>query len=399
MDGMDSMDSIGRTGRADRAGGEAERERELEALAAAVEAAMAAEDLFGDLGATLDARQRALTTIFRRLAQVLHPDKYARAAAKGVAHGAFVKATALKGHAEAKIRAGTYGDRDAPVAPLVVTTRRRSYVVGPLVAHGDLCDLYDCRFDDDGRERRAVLKLATSPGDSDLVENEASVLRALYPARAREEKFYRYLPRLEETVVLRGDDGTERRANVLSAYPEHVSAAEILGAYPRGLDFRDVVWMYKRVLVALGFVHRQGFVHGAILPPHVLVHPTDHGARIVDWCYAARRGETVRALVKPYEAFYAPEIPARRAPSAATDIFMATKCAVALMGGDPRAGALGALPETVPKALARFLSTCLAPAEARRPDDAWEVHDDLDALLRRLVGERKYRPLAMPPRT
>jgi hypothetical protein len=65
------------------------------------------------------------------------------------------------------------------------------------------------------------------------------------------------------------------------------------------------------------------------------------------------------------------------------------------VGGDPAARRL---PPSVPEPLARFLVTCLAPCPARRPDDAWRLHEDLDELLRRLVGTPRYRPLATPAR-
>jgi serine/threonine protein kinase len=181
--------------------------------------------------------------------------------------------------------------------------------------------------------------------------------------------------------------------NVLERYASHVTLEEVMRAYPRGLPFRDAVWMGKRLLAALGFVHRRGLVHGAVLPPHVLVHPVNHGARLVDWAYAAKDGERVRAMSAPWRAYYAPEIPARGAVSPATDIYMAVATIVALLGGDVGAKRL---PREVPEPLARFFATCLAPSPARRPDDAWKLHEDLDELLRRLVGEPKYRPLKMP---
>lgn len=380
---------------------------ELETLSKAVTAAAACEDVFGeladlgDLSATLGDRLRALAAIYRRLAKVLHPDRYRSRAHQAVAHAGLVRLNALREGAEAKLRRGTYGDRAAPAAPepaahsTVLTHRDRTYVVGAPFARGDLCRLYDGRREAPGAPERVVVKIVACAGDGDLLEHEAAVLGELYPRGQREEKFYRYLPRLEDSFVLRGDGGTERRVNVLAAYPEHVSLAEVMGAHPRGLDVRDVAWMLKRLLAALGFVHREGFVHGAVVPPHVLVHPLEHGARLVDWCYASRGGAPIAAVSRAYRAYYPPEVLAKAAPTPATDIFMAATCAVALLGGNPMTHAL---PASVPSRFARLLETCLAPRATRRPDDAWALHDDLDALLGQLVGPSKYRPLAMPAR-
>jgi serine/threonine protein kinase len=343
------------------------------ALFERIESAATCEDLFGPLAGAADDQLHALSAAWRRIAREVHPDRHPARAAN--AQAAFVKATTLRRHAETKIRAGTYGDRRPPPAPTVITTRRRSYAVGGAIAHGDLCDLYETTFDG----IPAVMKVARSGADSDLVEREAETLRRLWPAGQPEEKFYRYLPCLLDSFVIDG-----RRANVIPRFGEHVSLADVMDAFPDGLDFRDVVWMTKRVLVALGFVHRNGLVHGAVLPPHVLVHPIDHGARLVDWCYAAPDATKVRAMSASFCDLVAPEIPKKQPASPATDIYMAAKCALRLLGTTD-----------APEPLRKFLATCTVASPARRPDDAWKLHEEFDELLMRLVGKPKYRPLEL----
>ena len=56
------------------------------------------------------------------------------------------------------------------------------------------------------------------------------------------------------------------------------------------------------------------------------------------------------------------------------------------------------MPDSVPPQFRAFLGSCLIEAQARRPDDAWALHEELDELLQRLVGKPRYRPLAMPAR-
>ncbi len=335
-----------------------------DALLLRVTEAAVAEDLFGALAGSTDEQLRALAAAYRRIARAVHPDRNASANAPA----AFVKATRLRDEAEAKLRAHAYGHGRPPLV------LGRDVLL--FVARGDLCDLY-ARGDD-------LVKLARSGADSDLLEREADALRRLWPDGEREARFYRYLPRLLESFVLRDENGAERRANVMPRFPEHVSLADVLEAFPRGADFRDAVWMLKRVLVALGFVHRRGLVHGAVLPPHVLVHPIDHGARIVDWCYSAEIGDRVRARVRAWEDLYAPEIAAREPATAATDMYMAAKCALRLLGT-----------ADAPHPLLEFLATCTVASPARRPDDAWALHEELDALLLRLVGKPTYRPLTI----
>jgi serine/threonine protein kinase len=339
------------------------------------------EDLFGVLEGTSDEKRRTLQSAYRELAQQVHPDKHPAIALR--AQEAFVALTRMKEIAERKIRAGTYGDRRPPPdarPPTVITTRTTTYRVGEMLFAGDVCDHYACSFDD----QQAVLKIARSPSDDDLVENEANVLGDLYPRDADDEKFRRYLPRLIDSFRMKSELGTLRRVVLLPSFGPWSTLEDVQQVYPRGLDFRDVVWMFKRLLVGLGWVHRQGYVHGAIVPPHVLVHPVHHGARIMDWGYAVKAGEKVRARVKRFADLYAPEVAAKEPATPATDIYMAARCARSM------------LDRNAPARLLEFLSTLTVAAPKRRPDDAWRVHEELDELLLRLVGKPKYRPLAMP---
>lgn len=358
------------------------------------------------------------------------------------------------------------------VPEIIETAGKRKFTVGKKLYGGDLADFYSSTYANGSGNVPVVIKIARDPRDNDLLENEVSVLRYLYPSTARDEKFYRYLPRLIDTAHLR-----DRRH--VSIFPEmvgYVTLADVMAAYPKGIDFRDMVWMFKRLLSGLGFIGQMGVVHGAILPSHVLVHPEGHGAKILDWSYALnfsalRKAATppapdppppvaapdpapapapaaappapatppsvwellrhnpfvdpipsiadpsdpgplpdltkmhVKALSVDYEAFYAPEIFRKEPPTPATDLFMAAKCVIALLGGNLETNQL---PEVISTSaelndksrgpLQAFLQVCLLPAQAKRPIDPWRVEEDLDNLLKRLVGPRKYRPFAMPPK-
>ena len=60
------------------------------------------------------------------------------------------------------------------------------------------------------------------------------------------------------------------------------------------------------------------------------------------------------------------------------------------------AAATGMLPESVPKAVRNFLTGCMLVSPAGRPDDAWDLHEEFDKVLRKLIGRPRYRALAMP---
>jgi serine/threonine protein kinase len=350
---------------------------DINGIAAAIAGARACEDLFGDLDGGADEKLRALSAAFARIAKRVHPDLNPRDAR--AAHDAFVRASELRRAAEAKIRAGTYGDRSAPAVPSVLRTKRRAYELGALVARGDVCDLFDCSFELDGVREHGVLKAARSRADNDLLANEASTLKSLAAGGTRGEGFLRHLPHLHDSFSVEG-----RRANVLESLSSHASLERVLAAYPQGLDFRDAAWMVKRLLSAIGFLHRRGVVHAAIIPSHVLVEPRDHGASLVGFCHAVPIGERARLVSKVFRDFFAPELFEKKPATPQSDIFSAGKCALALLDAD------------TPPPVRRFFETCVVRTPSRRPDDAWALHEELDALLRKLVGRPTFRPFVMP---
>src|SRR5690349_19560064 len=105
-----------------------------------VERAAVCEDLFGDLAAVEEEALRLLGARYRELGKSVHPDRH-RGDAHRVrrAHEAFLKLSRLKSEAERKLRAGSYGDRRR-VDVVTVTSGRRAYRVGDVVATGDVCE-------------------------------------------------------------------------------------------------------------------------------------------------------------------------------------------------------------------------------------------------------------------
>ena len=409
---------------------------ELKVAADNVSRAKVPEDVFGMLAGGPEERLRAAKATYHHLCKVVHPDKYAGVAAEAdVARVAFMRLTQLLSEAEVKIQAGTYGDRKpvptkvmGDTVPTVIQTPRRKYIVGGRIGTGDLCDVYSATFTEDGKDIPVAFKVAQSFEDNDLVEHEAKILKHLYPDDKADEKFYRYLCRLVDSFLMRGDSKRTRRVNVLHRLDEYHSVEDVHSRYPV-LDFRDAVWIFKRVLVGIGFVHKQRVVHGAVLPPHIMISPLNHGAKLIDWSYAVDLRETdpkatdvvgaadpvnawsrlmhkkpaadgpgpgcVKAISGPWRDFYAPEILEKRPVTPATDIYMAAKCMVYLVGGDPKTNVM---PDTVPAPLRSFLASLLVANQARRPDNAWQdVHDELDGLLRRLVGPPSFRDFPPMP--
>ena len=144
---------------------------------------------------------------------------------------------------------------------------------------------------------RVVLKLARPDvsGSEAALAQAAQSLEALQHSDAAGAPYF--TQRLPQPVVL----GTAR-SNFLSDRPALVLRApagywgsldEVLRRYHakgQALDARHAVWMWRRVLEVLAFVHDSGWVHQALLPENLLVHPGDHGVQIIGWSRAVRAG-------------------------------------------------------------------------------------------------------------
>lgn len=337
------------------------------------------EEVFGALP---DRSVGALKRRYRELATIAHPDHNPRAPA--AAAEAFKTLQHWYEAAQRKLLAGVYG-----AAPLITIASRQHHYVGyepPLI--GDLCDLYPA----DAEGMRVLLKVARSPRNSDLLAAEAAALRLIERELAGQQ-VRAHFPTLVEQVLITDTAGANHPTNVLRAEEQYVSLEQVLRAYPNGLDLRDAAWMFNRILAALGLTHGLGLVHGAVLPTHVLIRPSDHNGLLIDWCYSTAPGRALLALSPPYAGDYPPEVAARQPVSFATDLYMAARCLLRLLGGDP---ASQRLPDSVPRPVQTLLRACLIPAPQRRFADAWELYDEFQQILMQIYGKRHFRHFHMP---
>ena len=336
-------------------------------------------DIFGALAGD---PQVALKRRYRELVTIAHPDRNAHQVAE--ANEACKVLHEWYAAAQRQLSQGVYG-----AAPRIsAATKLHQYRGYAPPLPGDLCELYPAEAASDP----VLLKVARQARNNDLLQAEAQALRKI--ARALEGQPARaHFPTLVEHFLLRDTAGAQRHTNVLRAEAGFFSLAEVLRAYPAGLAAADAAWMFNRMLAALGVAHSLGIVHGAVLPTHVLVRPDDHNGMLIDWCYSVPAGEPLKAISPPYAADYAPEVIARQPVTPATDLYMAARCMVRLLGGHP---ATQELPASVPRPIRALLGACLLLAPQRRANDAWQVFEDFHEILGRLYGPPRFRPFHMP---
>jgi hypothetical protein len=143
--------------------------------------------------------------------------------------------------------------------------------------------------------------------------------------------------------------------------------------------------MVNRSLSVLGYTARQGVVHGAVLPPHLLFHPTEHGLKLADWCYAvtAESKKHIPAMLKDYKDYYPPEVKRKDQPTPSLDVFLLFQTFLA-------SGV------QIPKRFIGIFDHCLAQSPRSRPKDAWEVQDRWVELAKEEYGPPTFLRLEIP---
>jgi serine/threonine protein kinase len=341
------------------------------------------EDVFGNLPGSPLEQLGAVRTTFRQLAQACHPD---RQPGNPDAAVAFEKLRELRTAADTAIKAGSYGRRHGITKPIILTSRTRSYTLSSQSQRSDLADLYSAVTDPP--DRQFLLKVAREAQDNELLVTEAQVLRHLRTAdRPEAAGFLPMLPKLIESLRLTST-GPGRQVNAFVRAPGFYSLEQVREGHPHGLDPKHMAWMFRQLLLVLGYLHRRQVVHGAVLPHHVLIHPA-HDLLLVDFTAAVREpgstGAHIPYVSERYEDWYPPEVTAKQPPEPATDIAMAARCMSYLMAGQP-----------VPTRIEGFLASCSLPRLSRRPQDAWITRTEFTRLIEDLWGPRRRIPFTMP---
>jgi serine/threonine protein kinase len=367
-------------------------DQELESIASRLTSAGCPEDVFGKIEGLYDEMIFTLQKKYRAIARIVHPDLYQTESEQRLAHAAFHSLTNWLGKAREKIRSGAYGRKVDP-SRTVLRTRKNEYALDGSYVQERRFNLYPCSFMEDGRLHRAVLKVAREARDNSFAEREIRALRTL--SRSRDaEKFSAYIPNLIDHFVYE-NAGAERQAAVLEKYDGWYSLENVHHAYPHGIDPKDMAWMWRRLLVALGFAHTNGILHGAVLPRNVWILPEEHGLMLVNWERAVFDPFTMpggSSTISSEDAgWYSQEFLRGQSPSFGTDILMSAKVMLWLLGGDPQAKVF---PDSIPTPLRAFLKGCILP-DRRAPQNAWSLKEEVDELLERLWGKRRFHPFTM----
>src|ERR1051326_3317041 len=154
------------------------------------------------------------------------------------------------------------------------------WVLDQCIANGDISDVYI------GQRARwptelVLIKLLRNQQDKALFDNEWEVLQTLQRSGAPgADTFTTLLPQpVIHGDVINGAKAGQRASIFRWASDFYHTFDEVMQAYPQGLSPRASIWVWRRILEILSFIHNSGMVHGAVLPSHLLVQENDHGVR------------------------------------------------------------------------------------------------------------------------
>jgi hypothetical protein len=267
------------------------------------------------------------------------------------------------------------------------------WALGALIAQGEISDVYAAQ-----RARwpteRALVKVLRQSRDLGLFDHEWAVLGKLLASKAPGAgTFGARLPQPIAHGPITAGAHAGSQATVLRWAGGFVHTFEaVQHAYPHGIEPRAAIWIWRRVLELLSFLHGSGYVHGAVLPQHLLVQDGEHGVRLVGYSCADHPGAKLRSVCARFESFYPEDLKASRSLSISGDLAMSARCVAVLLGGDPTGRGL---PAAVPTALAEMLRT-FAAAQTPARDDAWSLRERLGELAQAVFGAPAFCPIVMP---
>jgi len=218
----------------------------------------------------------------------------------------------------------------------------------------------------------ATLKLSTSPAAATQYAREAQVLQELQAAQngGGSAYFAKNFPVVVAQGAVEGD-GVRHFLAMRHAHGFWGSLAALNARFPKGLDPRHAVWIWRRMLDVLQFIHVQDWAHGDVRPEHALVHPENHGVQLIGWA-SAKRGASKK--------------------DQAADLQRSARVVLVLLCG---ASSSGIVPAAVPTELAQLVTQASEDDAFCRQEGAQGLDVLLKTAARAAFGPPTFVPLVI----
>jgi serine/threonine protein kinase len=279
-----------------------------------------------------------------------------------------------------------------------LTVASRNYLIEGLMGRGQHADVYFARWDSPTPEL-VVIKLGCVEEGFAWMKREYNTLVSLHASTREDAEFYTFF--IPKPLCFTHVEDLEGQNRPVAVYKYRNlfdwSLEDIKLAYPDGVCERTVVWMWRRILQLLQFVHASGSVHGALLPSHIIINAPNHGGALVGWSACVRRGQEITLIDERQRDFY----PSFRTDEQALiasrelDLYMLARCMIWIVGGDVRTGQL---PRTVPRKLATLLRDAAGFGQNPLgvPLGAMEMSLQVKQVAREVFGPAAFVPLPLP---
>jgi len=228
---------------------------------------------------------------------------------------------------------------------------------------------------------RVVIKRARDGAGAVKLQREATMLARLQTITiAGAAYFTQQLPQPVTAGLITDSPGYERFALVRRHRPGFWgSLADVHRNAPFGVAPHHLVWMWRRALATLAFVHDAGITHGDVALEHLLVHPRDHGGLLVDWSTAA-----------PAATATAPgQLLAQ--PTPARDLVQLA-WSMRLLANAPGSSAAPGIPDRLPVPIANLLAQCCDDARWVSLQGARGIDSLLQTASREALGPPRVMP-------
>lgn len=331
------------------------------------------EMVFGGLKGTKDEQLQQLKKIYRGFLLQFHSDKHPDPKENHIANDVSAMLNNFNAEAKKKIEQGIYGQFNKSAAKNPITVFQVGHIEYRIFQHlaeGDFSNVFLGESQSaNGNVEEVCFKIVNDPEDSDLLGNEAKILRSIH---------HQSLQILLDHFVT-----ADKKVISVFKYIPGYDFVTLREKFPTGVPQEHAVWMLDRLLSVLGYIHINKIVHGCIAPSNIMVVPNIHNALLLDFVFAIQNPQPTDKF-EGHNDFSAPEVKSGKYPaSQQSDIYALGKCMQYILGGDI---ATDEFPNHIDKRIVRFLSELLIKDPNHRSDDAWGLWHQLKKLRTEVFG-------------
>lgn len=304
--------------------------------------------------------------VFRKFARQCHPDLFETDDLKNKAEKAFIHLTRLKNNLL----------HPKPQQDHTLQSKKHTYTLdmSKRIVVDNTFSYIPSHYDAGHENVWAVL--TDNVADNDLMLNYTQKIKALQEVP---EEFKLFFPQRLESFTYRDPQNKEHPVAITQRDVNFVPLSNVLTEYPQGISGRNVSWIFRRMLTALGNAHDEGIVHGAPTLDSFWIDAENHGLILDNWGYAVNSGESLVAVPQQHKSLYPEYALTKGAVESKLDITLAAKTANSLLSEDG------------PVQLRSFFNGC----QLNYVPTAAELLGEFDTLLQRIYGKPKFSELTL----